>query len=45
MPAFDDYGAEVTAAVTDLVVEQPDGTRIDLPDPELVNTNWGGSAG
>ncbi|MBL8775614.1 MAG: hypothetical protein JNK12_06780 [Acidimicrobiales bacterium] len=45
VPAFDHYGAEVTATLTDLVVEQPDGTRIDLPDAELVNESWGGAAG
>ncbi len=45
VPAFDDYGAEVAATLTGLVVEQSDGTRIDLADAELLNTNWGGAAG
>lgn len=45
VPAFDHYGAEVAATLTGLVVEQPDGTRVELSDAELVNTNWGGAAG
>lgn len=45
VPAFAAYGTEVTATLTGLVAEQADGTQVELPDAELVNTNWGGAAG
>lgn len=45
VPAFDAYGADVTATLTGLVVERPDGIHVELADAELVNDNWGGAAG
>lgn len=45
VPAFDDYGASVSATLTGLVAEHPDGSRVELQEAVLVNDNWGGAAG
>lgn len=44
-PGPDAHTDRFSALLTDLVVEKPDGTRVTLPDVDLVNESWGGAAG
>lgn len=44
-PGPDAHTDRFTARLTGLVVEKPDGTRVTLPDVDLVNESWGGAAG